>query len=140
MYGFKAPRCRTNLSCGMDKKNGFETISKKNNHFQTTEMIKNIRNEYLNSGIPTWLKMLNISILLPIIIWPLLFMHAGEMLDSQIEYVWIKFLLMLFYPAILIGNIFFSKKLYNQGYGKLAVMISIFLGLCGGWFVCDIFC
>jgi len=103
-------------------------------------MIINISKENINSDIPTWLKKLNIIILFPIIIWPLLFMNAGDMLDSQIEYVWAKFFLMLFYPGILIGNVFLSKKLYNLGYGKIAVMISIFLGLCGGWFVCEIFC
>jgi len=111
-----------------------------NTHFQTTGMIKNINKVNVSLSVPAWLKILNIIILFPIIIWPLLFFNAGDMLDSGIEYIWIIFLLMLFYPGILVGNIFLSKKLYKNGYGKIAIVISIFLGLCGVWFVCKIFC
>ena len=91
------------------------------------------------SIVPKWLRILNIAILFPILIWPLLFFNAGALLDSSLDYKWIYFFLMLSYPAILIGNIYLSKKLFESGYKKLAIIISLTLGVCGIWFFNSIF-
>lgn len=93
-----------------------------------------------NSNIPIWLIVLNILICFPILIWPLLFFHVGDMLESGIKYVWIKFFIMLFYPIIYIVNFFLSNKLFKNGYKQIAILISITLGICGGYFFCKILC
>jgi len=95
--------------------------------------------ETANSNIPILLTIFNIIICFPILIWPLLFFHIGDMLESSINHVWIKFFTMLFYPVIFIGNIFLSRFLFKKGSKKIAILISVILGICGGSFIYTLF-
>ncbi len=87
----------------------------------------------LTAKVPIWLKALNFFSLLPILLWPFLFLHVDAMLESSMKFKWPIFILMLIYPLILIGNIFLTRKLYKCEYRSVAIQISILLALIFGY-------
>ena len=99
----------------------------------------NKTNIELKPKVPIWLKTLNVFNLLPILIWPFLFLHVDAMLESSMKYKWPIFILMLTYPSILIGNIFWTSKLYRNDYKSVAILISILLAFIFGYFFVKIF-
>jgi hypothetical protein len=95
-------------------------------------LYQNIENK---SNVPILLRMLNILTLFPIIVWPFLFFHVDDMMESSMKYKWPIFIFMLVYPLILIGNIFLTTKLYKLGYKKTANLISIMLAIIFGYLI-----
>ncbi|MBS7787640.1 hypothetical protein KIH23_10055 [Flavobacterium sp. CYK-55] len=81
------------------------------------------------ASVPTWLRILNILTLFPILVWPFLFFQVDDFLDSDIKYKWIILTLEIIYPLILIGNVFLTNKLCKNGYQNAAITISIALAI-----------
>jgi len=79
--------------------------------------------------VPWWLKTVNIILLFPNIFWPLLFFNAGDMLESSLEYKWIKFLAMLLYPGFLVANYILSSRWYKRDQKVLSYGISAVTGI-----------
>ena len=79
-------------------------------------MIKNILKDLKSEKLPKWFKILNFSILLPILLFPLIFFTTIFFFDNS-EYIIIKILLFFLvnaYPLYLIGIAWLNIKLFNR--------------------------
>ena len=78
-------------------------------------------------NIPLWLKLINGVNLLPILVWPIIFLFSIFLLDNPkiIEALGF-FFLTISYPLVLLGSLKLSFKLYKQS----KVILSILVPLC----------
>ncbi len=107
-------------------------------------MIKKIKSYLKDKELPKWFKILNLSILLPILLWPLIFFATIFFFDNphNLFYTFLLFLFVNAYPFYLAILALINIKLYT--WNKLIGLILpiIFLGaasFCIGYYIYNIY-
>ena len=78
-------------------------------------MINNIKAYFKSEKLPRWFKIFNLSLLLPILLWPFVFYTTIFFFDNPTNYgeTFFYFLLVNAYPLYLFIIVFWNSKLYN---------------------------
>jgi hypothetical protein len=91
------------------------------------------KNNFKNKNIPLWLRILNLILISPILIWPLLLFVSVFLLDNpqNILTTLLAIFLIVTYPIYLLSIAYFSFKFYNKNivFAILLPLIPIMLFL-----------
>jgi hypothetical protein len=92
-------------------------------------MIKKIRNQLFSRKIPKWFKFFNLCILLPILIWPLIFYTTIFFFDKpkNIALTFLLFILVNIYPVYLIIIAYLNSLLFQKNKVLGSLLPSILL-------------
>lgn len=85
-------------------------------------------------GMPRWYARLTTLLLLPIALWPFVFVASAMLFDHPDNVIKTLglFLLLIGYPILLLGMVVVSRKLFYK-IGKIAVVVPLALLVLIGW-------
>ena len=79
-------------------------------------MIRRIYNTIFSKGLPKWFKLLNLSILLPILLWPLIFYTTIFFFDNpkNLGLAYLLFFAVNAYPIYLVVITYYNSQLFQK--------------------------